>query len=62
MQPIPPDQMPLQVAPPGNEQILPEVVSDSSHPCLALIHIVLKIIIVTIFLLLPWFVSSLVVL
>ena len=42
--------------------MLPAVVSDSSHPCLALIHIVLKIIIVGVFLLLSWFVSSLTVL
>ena len=57
-----PDQVPLQVPPHGNDQMLPAVVSDSSHPFLALVHIVLKIIIVGIFLLLPWFVSSLVVL
>lgn len=42
--------------------MLPAVVSDSSHPCLALTHIVLKIIVVACFLLLPWFLSSLTVL
>lgn len=61
MQPLQPDQIPLQVPPP-NDQMLPAIVSDTSHPLLALTHIVLKIIVVAVFLLLPWFISTLTVL
>lgn len=59
---IPPDQIPLQPPPLAQDQMLPAVVTDTSHPCLALIHIVLKILIVAMFLFLPWFVNSLTVL
>ena len=42
--------------------MLPEVVTSTSHPCLALVHIVLKILVVATFLILPWFVNTLTVL